>query len=144
MSSLWLRANGPQMRMLKIISGAVLNTAHHHPGEPVDRKFARGVAKRATGTISSQWGELLAAPTPSGAKRISCSSLRNGAQLLKPRGGRTILQSDPRLFRDIIREISVLIGPARASGDIARTEALIECLRIIDRVKKAHNLGSAS
>ena len=53
--------NGPQFRMLRIVSGAVLNAAHHHPGHPVDRKFARGVAKRAVGVLTVQWPEVLTA-----------------------------------------------------------------------------------
>lgn len=140
MSSLWRRANGPQYRMLRIVSGAVLSAAHHHPGHPINKKFARGVAKRAVGTISSQWGELLAATTtPSGAERSDGNSFRSGAQLVKPRGGRILATSGPRLRRAIIREISGLIGPARRAGQTERADALIEVMRIIDRASKESN-----
>lgn len=115
-----------------------MNAAHHHPGHPVDRKFARSVAKRAVGTISSQWRELLAAPAPSGAERSGLVSLRNGAHTNKPRGGRrNLADADPRFIREIVREISRLIRPAKEAAQLGRAEALIQCLRIIDLVGKA-------
>lgn len=68
MTTLYKRANGPQSRMLKVISGAVMNTAHAHPEYRIDQKFARGVAKRACGTLTAQWPDVLAANAPSGSE----------------------------------------------------------------------------
>lgn len=47
MTSLYRRATPRQAMVLRIISGAVQNAAHAHPGQLPDRKFARSVAKRA-------------------------------------------------------------------------------------------------
>jgi hypothetical protein len=60
MASLWNRASPPQYRMLRAIAGAVMNTCDHH-NMPRDSYFARGVAKRAVGTLTAQWPEVLAA-----------------------------------------------------------------------------------
>ena len=61
MATLYKRANARQKRLLRIIEGAVHNTLHAHPDGLLDNeRFARSVAKRAVGTISSQWGDLLA------------------------------------------------------------------------------------
>jgi hypothetical protein len=60
MTSLYLRADAQQKRLLKIISGAVIDAANGHPGAKPDRKFARSVAKRAVGTISAYEPRLLA------------------------------------------------------------------------------------
>ena len=136
MSSLYRRANGPQYRMLKIISGAVLNAAHAHPGHAVDNKFARSVSKRAVGTISaSSWPELLAASSPSGAERSVSHPLRNGSDHCKARGGRHSRSAGPR-FAPIIREISKLIRPAKLAGQTERAEALIDVMRIIGAIVK--------
>lgn len=62
MVTLWKRATPSQYRMLRAIAGAVHNAAHaHHAVLP--RGFARSVAKRATGTLTAQWADVLAAKT---------------------------------------------------------------------------------
>jgi len=48
--------------MLRAISGAVMNAAHAHKLN-MTKNFARSVAKRATGTLTAQWPEVLAAKT---------------------------------------------------------------------------------
>src|SRR5690348_5579707 len=60
MATLWKRATPSQYRMLRAIAGAVLNTCDHHRMTR-DARFARGVAKRAVGTLTAQWPEVLAA-----------------------------------------------------------------------------------
>lgn len=61
MVSLYKRATPMQMRMLRIVEGAVLNTVHAHPEPREDlARFARGVAKRAVGTLTAQLPEVLA------------------------------------------------------------------------------------
>ncbi len=61
MATLYKRANARQKRLLRIVEGAVRNALHAHPdGYTKHDHFARSVAKRAVGTISSQWGDLLA------------------------------------------------------------------------------------
>lgn len=60
MATLWNRATPSQYRMLRAIAGAVLNACDHHK-LPRDKYFARGVAKRAVGTLTAQWPDVLAA-----------------------------------------------------------------------------------
>lgn len=137
MSSLYKRASGPQSRMLTIVSGAVMNAAHAHPGHAVDERFARSVAKRAVGTLSAQWREVLAAPAPSssGAGRPYTNPPRNGSDHLGARGGRHSYHAGPR-FAPVIREISKLIRPAKLAGQTERAEALIDVMRIIGAIVK--------
>lgn len=60
-SSLYKRATPMQKRMLKIVEGAVINSHHAHPvGDVGIEIFARGVAKRAVGTLCSQLEQVLA------------------------------------------------------------------------------------
>jgi len=60
MATLWKRAIPSQFRMLRAIAGAVVNTGHAHHIE-LPKNFARSVAKRATGTLTAQWPDVLAA-----------------------------------------------------------------------------------
>ncbi len=60
MATLWKRATPPQYRMLRAIAGAVRNTAHAK-GIALPHNFERGVAKRAVGTLTAQWPDVLAA-----------------------------------------------------------------------------------
>lgn len=62
MATLWNRATPSQYRMLRAIAGAVRNAAHAHKLE-MPKSFARSVAKRATGTLTAQWPDVLAAKT---------------------------------------------------------------------------------
>jgi hypothetical protein len=48
--------------MLRAIAGAVENTSHAHK-LALPENFARGVAKRAVGTLTAQWPDVLASAT---------------------------------------------------------------------------------
>jgi hypothetical protein len=73
--------------MLRAIAGAVLNAAHAHQIE-MPKTFARSVAKRATGTLTAQWPEVLAATASrrqdSSRDRLTSRELR-GSDLRKGR-----------------------------------------------------------
>ena len=62
MATLSKRADARQRRLLRIIEGAVKNTIDAHPDwrEIDSKQFARSIAKRAVGTLSSQFDEVLA------------------------------------------------------------------------------------
>lgn len=102
MVTLAKRATPSQHKLLKIIEGAVLNTADAHQ-LPRDNKLARSIAKRATGTISSQWKELLAVsavvaatlPSVKGVDNIvHCRACERRAQLVKRRVRRQYQNDD--------------------------------------------------
>lgn len=59
MPSLHKRATPAQAKILRIVEGAVLNTADAH-GVTRDTWMARSIAKRAAGTLTAQWPEVLA------------------------------------------------------------------------------------
>lgn len=86
MVTLSKRATPSQRLMLKIIEGAVLNTADAH-SQKRDSGLARSIAKRAAGTLSSQWMEVLAAntrPSVKGPVEISnCRACERRAYLLE-------------------------------------------------------------
>ena len=129
MASLYNRATPPQARVLRIIEGAVHNAAHAHPEIKITPKFARGVAKRAAGTLTAQWPDVLAAPSkaPSeksgarvnGRRRSGRSDLAKG----EPRGGVTGSNRAPAINAVYLR-IARLIAPAKAGGDPEAAEAL--------------------
>jgi hypothetical protein len=60
MVTLAKRASPSQARILRIVEGAVLNAADAH-AKPRDEQFARSIAKRAAGTLTAQWPDVLAA-----------------------------------------------------------------------------------
>ena len=63
MATLYKRANPLQKQLLRMVEGAVKNVldAHKDIYPPMGPdKFARSIAKRAVGTMTSQWGTLLA------------------------------------------------------------------------------------
>lgn len=47
---------------MRIVAGAVINAAHGHPEVQIGPQFARSVAKRAAGTLTAQWPDVLALP----------------------------------------------------------------------------------
>lgn len=147
MVTLYKRATPSQKKLLRIVAGAYKNVCHAHNIE-FDPLIARSIAKRATGTASSQWRELLAAniindDLPSGmagdsAAEVSgayCKSARprNGAypgEAPPGKGGRLTFARRPPL-RFLHNKIGHMAGQARKSGDLVREEALVEVLRII-------------
>lgn len=62
MVSLYKRSTPRQDVVLRMIEGACRNAAHAHPGAALDDRMARSIAKRAAGTLTSQWSSVLAAP----------------------------------------------------------------------------------
>src|SRR5258708_36230971 len=72
---------------MRAVEGAVLNVADAH-GRPRDRYIARSIAKRAAGTLTASWPEVLAARAllPSDKARASvltCPACERRAHLCK-------------------------------------------------------------
>lgn len=66
MATLSKRATPVQQKMLRIVEGAVKNALDAHPEIVAPETFARSVAKRAVGTLSAVFADVLAAsPKPS-------------------------------------------------------------------------------
>jgi hypothetical protein len=125
-----------------MIEGAVRNAAHAHPEVRVPERFARSVAKRAAGTLTANWPDVLAAPRAvaelsdmsgsqvgiASANRFYCRKPARGAA--SPTEGRAPL-------RFLHGRIGRMAGDARRSGDIARHAALVDVLRIVAELMTA-------
>ena len=61
MTSLYRRATPRQKKVLLMIEGACHNAAHAHPKWEFDPRLATSIAKRAAGTLTAQWPDVLAA-----------------------------------------------------------------------------------
>lgn len=152
MVTLAKRATPAQARMMRVIVGAVLNTADAH-GEPRDEWLARSIAKRAAGTLSAQWPEVLAAstrPSATGAARFDrCRACERRAELARrcvrqqrahttsAAAGRGSSQASRRpplveLWNRLKRDMWAI----RQSGDAARLEATVGLLKMIDNLQR--------
>ena len=144
MVSLYKRATPSQARILRIVEGAVRNAAHGHPEIDVPETFARSVAKRACGTLTSQWGEVLAARSASsdGAlETVRGSGARVGLNTVRATR-RGAVQAGPRrsplvgLWADIQR----LIREPKRLGNEERVKALVDVLKMIAARQKDRSL----
>lgn len=151
MTTLYKRATPSQARILRAVAGAVKNAADAHPEYQLDEYMARSIAKRACGTITSQWGDLLAAThangfRPSERAVLTCTRPAQGsAQVCKPNHARAQLdQSESRgpshskrrsPLHMLIRDLGMMAGDARRAGQTERLAAIADMLRLIDRLK---------
>lgn len=63
MATLYKRANARQQQILRVVEGAVRNASSAHPEEhPISPRMARSIAKRAAGTLTALWQDVLATP----------------------------------------------------------------------------------
>lgn len=144
MPSLYKRATPPQARIMRAVEGAVKNASDAH-GWNLDRRVGRSIAKRAAGTLSAQWPEVLAATSlpsdwlstyaPSGKSSAltPCYKGRDGvAQVVKPAPGASV--SDTRRRSPLSRvwkKLAIAIGKAKREGQIYRAEVLIQAIKIV-------------
>ena len=61
MTTLSKRATPSQRRILRAVEGAVKNVADAHPEHRLTPNIGRSIAKRAAGTLTAQWPDVLAA-----------------------------------------------------------------------------------
>lgn len=155
MSSLYKRASARQQKILRIVEGAVKNTADHHPEFEFSPRLARSIAKRAAGTLTAAWPDVLAAPVrappdkpcqdryaiqagPSGSQFVTVLKNEQGnkVSLPAPRGGVTTLHGPTPPLRKTIRDLSLKVAVFKGQGRLLEAEGMIEALRII-----SHHLG---
>jgi hypothetical protein len=157
MVTLSKRATPSQDRMLRIIEGAVLN-AFDSKGIPRNPVFARSIAKRAAGTLSAQWPEVLSANTTpteghpvnhaTGAQerrvtsrprreRVTANDGETGAQIVSAparRGSSQVIRRSPLLA--LRRQLAMEMWQIRRDGDDGWIDAYVEVLRKIDRLAR--------
>jgi len=135
-----------QRRIFKAIVGAHKNACDGHRDKwTYDETYARSVAKRATGTLTSQWS-VLAAPSPSDQAAGGAPPLRPHVAAspwgVRRAGGRRCQTAwrEPRRrspLKFLQNRIGCLAGEARRAGNTERELALVEVLRLIGAERSA-------
>jgi len=145
-SSLYTRATPAQAVVLRMIEGAAKNAFHARPRATLGPQLARSIAKRATGTLTSQWGAVLAASAvTNGARSERQAGHRRPGVATPPdtydpavvrvqgasagNGGGLILSGRP-LVR-LRWAVGAMAGEARRAGNAERLAALADVLRLI-------------
>ena len=143
MATLYHRATPSQRLVLRMIEGAVKNAFHAHPDLskiPLD-KLARSIAKRAAGTLTAQWPEVLARTTRTSSERASkaTATLPAGCavQTTKRAMQAAVIASNRRrLLADLHKTLSMAAGQARRAGNTERLEGLRDALRAVSAAAK--------
>jgi hypothetical protein len=138
MVSLYKRSSPSQRRMLRIVEGAVKNALDAHPRASVPHNFARSVAKRATGTLSAQLPEVLAAKKPSSRDRAQLTKPRSRVgSPAKPieRAAPHVWEARPAGFRELHKRLGLMAGWARKAGHDGRAAAFADALRVVASVE---------
>lgn len=141
MASLWKRATPRQYRMLRAISGAVKNTAHAHSVQ-LPKNFEHGVAKRAVGTLTAQWPDVLAADRINRSQndpsvKVDTHGSRQNRTLLQVQslGGRLrLLRRSPIKFA--WKEISQKLWKIKREGTPAQYMEYVEIMRLLDQADR--------
>lgn len=139
MASLYKRATPQQHRILRIVEGAVKNAADAH-GLEWPHNFARSIAKRAAGTLTARWRDVLAAklcsPSESAVPSPTARGRARGAQIGKPLGGARRVNGSRSPLDKIWKELSKQCGAAKRADNQERLQTLIEVLKLVDAAQK--------
>lgn len=140
MTTLAHRATPSQRRILRAVIGAVKNTSDAHPEYKITPTLARSIAKRAAGTLTAQWPEVLAArlvPSDRADGDRTCISRPQSLSPLKRagRGPQSLGMRSP--LRRLWKEMSIAVGEAKRAGQTERAEALIFALKRIAALQRA-------
>lgn len=146
--TLYKRATPPQARILNIIEGAIKNVADKS-GREFDLRYARSVAKRACGTLTAQWPEVLATvvPPPGWESKAQLSdamiptTICQGTPRSEPshpakraKAGRSQF-TRPSPLRLLERDIARQMRDIKNSGNVERAAAFIDILRLISALR---------
>jgi len=140
MASLWKKASPPQHRVLRIIAGAVKNAADAHNVQ-VPKNFARSVAKRATGTLTAQWPDVLAAKTirrqeASGSHFLDSHRRRSEPVEDHAKGDRLrIIRRSPPI-RKLWLKYASKMREIKNNGTREELEANVKVLRLLDQAAR--------
>lgn len=139
MSSLYNRATPSQARILRAVEGAVKNASDAHPELKISPHHRRSIAKRAAGTLTAQWPDVLAASRGSSesGNRSKYQRSRAASYCLKATGreGSDVRRAFP--LRRLIAEIARPLRAMKLAGEVERAAAYVDVLRMIDRLRRA-------
>ncbi|MDE2096345.1 MAG: hypothetical protein KGL39_03800 [Patescibacteria group bacterium] len=143
MASLYARANARQRKILRAVEGAVRNVRDAHPDWIKDRRAARSIAKRAAGTITSQWRDVLATVETGSSSDMAGSVVVTASGHGRSDGFRLQRSAAQRMkpwtcvvIRQLRRELTRRLGPLKASGQTEAAEAFIFVLRFLSEREK--------
>lgn len=136
MVTLAKRATPAQYRILRIVAGAVKNAGDAHPELKITPRFARSVAKRAAGTLSAQWPEVLAAKAlPVGADAENCRTARpSGSKCMKAAKRGPTQRPSRSPLRLAHNRLGAMAAFARKAGHSARAAAFADALRVLANI----------
>lgn len=148
MATLWKRATPSQRVALRIVAGAVMNAAHAH-GTNITKSFARSVAKRAIGTLTAQWPDVLAArearrhqaraaevimrPRPNAARAVGKGKGTAGAFRLRS----LLLRVRSRLAKQMW-SINRNGSPDQVADFVAALRALAQAIEAVEKLESDH------
>jgi hypothetical protein len=139
MATLWNRATPSQYRMLRAIAGAVRNAAHAHQID-ITKNFARSVAKRATGTLTAQWPDVLAVTSlrrQNGSRDRLVSRDPRGSDLRKGRSegaGLRLLRLAP--IRFVWKRYAAGMWKVKHEGSPEEYAAHVRILKLLDEAQR--------
>ena len=123
-----------------MIEGAVKNVGDAHPEWRFTPYMARSISKRAAGTLTAQWPDVLAASLKL-SEGIAGSFVNTQSPVVpylgqgRPKGGRRTCLRRPPLFR-LWKDLAKRVGAAKRSGKLERAETLIEVLKVIAKLQR--------
>lgn len=137
MTSIVRRATPSQQSIMRAVIGAVKNALDAHPGYVPPKWLANSVAKRAAGTLTAGWPDVLAARDSASSERgraVAASTLRLPRLSCCKRKARR----GPSLAIRRAPLVSALARPLRRlkQEDPVRAEIYIEVLRLIYRLSR--------
>lgn len=139
MASLYKRATPSQRRILRAVEGAIKNAAHAHPEIQISPPHRRSIAKRAAGTLTAQWPDVLAARVGASSESGDGPTL-TGPWRQPPQGSKAAARGALRLakrtpWRVLIQQLSRPLTELKAAGLNERAEAYIDVLKMIHRLR---------
>lgn len=130
--------------VFRAVAGAVKNAAHGHPNWPLDKTIARSIAKRATGTLTAGWRDVLAAaPSERAEGALSPTRPPRGRSLQgRVKRGASVRDTVQRVgrcspLRLLHNKIGAMAAAAKYTGQPERAAILIEVLRVIGDMREA-------
>jgi hypothetical protein len=142
MSRLYTRANATQRKILRVIEGACKNACDAHPGLVISPRHRRSIAKRAAGTLTAIWPEVLAegpsnaVPSERASGGHRADPPEAGSQLTKAhQRGRTHPLS-PSPLVELRRRLTKPLSAMKQAGEHERVAAFVEVLKIIAEISE--------
>jgi hypothetical protein len=138
MTTLYKRATPPQWRILRIVEGAVKSMGDAHPEARITHRMARSIAKRAAGTLTAQWPDVLTAKRSPlvMVERARLTALEQIVSRLTKERSRSASGLSRRAPLLLLRgQIRHMMKAIKNSGNVERANAMIEVLRMIAKLE---------